>query len=215
MELFSDSGVCSFVRGGFLVVVTALVVAGCAGPSAGGTSVAGAAAVSPSPNGPEFQRPQPFNLFTHCEILTTYFAGRTFYLAELYPSRVRIVVDAGRPEVAGTMTLLSPHAAAFVDPAGNRILFVDEPPGAIDTPYSFVVHVMSGGNQLSDEQFAGRSWHTAETLPGVNGPAHGNGQDASTLVAGTLTLIDAQDALFRSQAGAVLHYAALPLVGCD
>src|SRR3981081_4105750 len=60
-------------------------------------------------------RPQPFRLFTHCGILTTYFAGRTFYLAELYPARVLVAGDPGRPEVPGTMTLLSPHLAAFVD----------------------------------------------------------------------------------------------------
>jgi hypothetical protein len=203
------------MRYGLLVVVTALVVAGCAGPSAAGTTVAGAAASSPSANGPEIQRPQPFNLFTHCGILTTYFAGRTFYLAELYPSRVRITVNAGRPEVAGTMTLLSPHVAAFVDPAGNRILFVDKLPGATDTPYPFAVHVMSDGKILSDEQFAGRRWHTAETLPGVISPPYGNGLDRSTLVAGTLTLIDAQDATFHSQAGAILHFTALPPIGCD
>jgi hypothetical protein len=70
-------------------------------------------------------------LFTHCGILTTYFAGRTFYLAELYPARVLVARDPGRPEVPGTMTLLSPHVAAFVDRTGNRVLFVDELPGAL------------------------------------------------------------------------------------
>ncbi len=183
-----------------VLAVAALTLVGCGGTAASSTTM-------PSP--------QPFTLFTHCGILTTYFAGRTFYLAELYPARVQLMGNPGSPAVAGTMTLLSPHVAAFVDPAGNRILFVDEPPGALDTPYPFVVHVMSGGNQLGDEQFAGRRWHTSETLPGVTGPPYGNGQDRSTTVGGTFTIIDAQDAIFRSQAGAVLHYAVLPPAGCD
>ncbi len=159
--------------------------------------------------------PQPFILFTHCGILTTYFAGRTFYLAELYPARASVIGDPGMPQVTGTMTLLSPHFAAFVDPAGNRVLFVDELPGALNTPYPYVVRVMSGGNQIGDEQFAGRHWHTAETLPGVTGPPYGNGQDRSTSVGGTFTIIDTYDGLFRSQAGALLHFTAIPHVGCD
>jgi len=154
-------------------------------------------------------------LFTHCGILTTYFAGRTFYLAELYPSRVQITGDPGRPEVPGTMMLLTPHVAAFVDGTGNRVLFVDAFPGALNTPYPFSVRVMSGGTQLGDEQFAGRHWHTAETLPGVTGPPYGNGQDRWTTVAGTFTIVDASDGIFRSQAGAVLHFSALPPTGCD
>jgi hypothetical protein len=153
-------------------------------------------------------------LFTHCGILTTYFAGRTFYLAELYPARVAVVIP-GRPEVPGTMTLLSPHVAAFVDQTGYRVLFVDQFPGLLNTPYPFAVHVMSGGNQLSDEQFAGRHWHTGETLPGVTGPPYGNGQDRSTSVGGTFAIVDSNDAVFRSYAGAVLHFTALPAVGCD
>jgi len=116
----------------------------------------------PSPATAALSQPQPFNLFTHCGILTTYFAGRTFYLAELYPARVLVAGDPGRPEVPGTMTLLSPHVAAFADRIGNRVLFVDELPGALNMPYPFFVRVMSGGNQLSDEQFAGRHWHTAD-----------------------------------------------------
>ncbi len=119
------------------------------------------------------------------------------------------------PQVTGTMTLLSPHVAAFVDPAGNRVLFVDQLPGALNTPYPYVVRVMSGGNQIGDEQFAARHWHTAETLPGVTGPPYGNGQDRSTSVGGTFTIIDTYDGVFRSQAGALLHFTALPQVGCD
>jgi hypothetical protein len=111
--------------------------------------------------------------------------------------------------------MLSPHVARFSDSAGNQILFVDQPPGALNTPYPFVAHVMSGGNTMSDEQFAGRHWHTTETLPGVMGPPYGNGQDRSTTVGGQFTIIDAEDAVFRSDAGAVLHFTALPPAGCD
>jgi len=196
------------MRAAFAVTVAAMLIAGCgeAATTTAKPSAAATAAISQS---------QLFNLFTHCGILTTYFAGRTFYLAELYPSRVQVSTDPGRPEVPGTMTLLSPHVAAFVDHAGNRVLFVDQLPGALNTPYPFAVGVMSGGNQIGDEQFAGRRWHTAETLPGVAGPPYGNGQDRSTSVGGTFTIIDAEDGVFRSYAGAVLHFTALPLTGCD
>src|ERR1700674_3412540 len=195
------------MRAAFGVTVAAMLIAGCgeAATTTAKPSAAATAAISKS---------QLFNLFTHCGILTTYFAGRTFYLAELYPSRVQVSTDPGRPEVPGTMTLLSPHVAAFVDHAGNRVLFVDQLPGALNTPYPFAVGVMSGGNQIGDEQFAGRRWHTAETLPGVAGPPYGNGQDRSTSVGGTFTIIDAEDGVFRSYAGAVLHFTALPLTGC-
>jgi hypothetical protein len=156
---------------------------------------------------------QPYRLHTHCGILWTYFSRRIFYLEELYPSRV--VYLGGDPEAAGTMALVSAHVAEFTDLAGHRIRFVDQLPGALNTPYPFAVRVMSGGNTLVDEQFAGRRWHTSETLPGVVGPPYGNGMDAFTVVAGTLTILDAEDAVFRSDAGAVLHFAALGPVGCD
>jgi hypothetical protein len=195
------------------LVAAAFLIAACRGTSAPGAATL--ASPTPSISNGFSPLPQPFRLFTHCGILTTYFAGRTFYLAELYPSRVAVPGNPGSPEVAGTMTLLSAHVAAFVDPAGGRILFVDQLPGALNTPYPFAVHVMSGGNQLSDEQFAGRHWHTVETLPGVTGPPYGNGQDRSTLVGGTFTIVDADDGVFRSQAGSVLHFTALPPAGCD
>ena len=67
---------------------------------------------------------------------------------------------------------------------------------------------------LSLATFA-RAQVTKETLPGVTGPPYGNGQDRSTTVGGTLTIIDSSDAVFRSQSGAVLHFAALPPAGCD
>jgi hypothetical protein len=202
------------VRVGLAVTVAAALIAGCGEADTTAAKPSAAATAPITQPQPFNSQPQPFNLFTHCGILTTYFNGRTFYLAELYPARVP-VMDPGRPEVAGTMTLLSAHVAAFVDHAGNRVLFVDQLPGALDTHYAFVAHVMSGGNQISDEQFAGRRWHTRETLPGVTGPPYGNGQDRSTNVGGTFTIIDAEDGVFRNNAGAMLHFTALPPAGCD
>ena len=202
------------MRAALAITVAAMLMAGCGGAATTTAKPSAVATAAISQSQPFNSQPQPFNLFTHCGILTTYFAGRTFYLAELYPARVP-VMDPGRPEVPGTMTLLSAHIAAFVDHAGNRVLFVDAFPGAVNTPYPFAVGVMSGGNQIRDEQFAGRRWHTAETLPGVAGPPYGNGQDRSTSVGGTFTIIDAEDGVFRSYAGAVLHFTALPLTGCD
>lgn len=192
------------------LVVVALLVAGC-GPAV--TPSVKASTRTPAPT--FIPVSQPFRLFTHCGILTTYIAGRAFYLAELYPSRVTLQGNAGNPEVSGTMTLLSPHVARFSDPAGNQVLYVDELPGALNTPYPFAVHVLSGGNTLIDEPFAGRHWHTTETLPGVKGPPYGNGRDSFTEVHGTLTIVDAEDAVFRSDAGAVVHFTALGFVGCD
>ena len=194
---------------GIGLVVVALLLAGCDWGGRGSVK-------APRTLTPTFTAvSQPFRLFTHCGILTTYIAGRTFYLAELYPARVSFLGNPGDPEVSGTMTLLSPHVARFSDRAGNQILFVDQLPGALNTPYAFAVHVLSGGNLLIDEQFAGRRWHTTETLPGVKGPPYGNGMDRVTEVHGTLTIVDAEDAVFRSDAGAVLHFTALGLVGCD
>src|ERR1700674_1113999 len=120
------------MRAAFAVTVAAMLIAGC-GEAATTTAKPSAAATA------AISQCQLFNLFTHCGILTTYFAGRTFYLAELYRARVP-VMDPGRPEVLGTMTLLSAHVAAFVDHMGNRVLFVDQLPGALDTPYAFVAH---------------------------------------------------------------------------
>jgi hypothetical protein len=190
------------------LVFVAFVIAGC------GTGVSGSA-TPPTPTPTFIPVSQPFHLFTHCGILTTYFAGRTFYLAELYPALVTFVRNPGDPMVSGVMTQLSPHVARFSDPAGNQILFVDQLPGALNTPYPFAVHVLSGGNTLIDEQFAGRHWHTTETLPGVKGPPYGNGRDSFTEVHGTLTIVDAEDAEFHSDAGAVLHFTALGPTGCD
>src|SRR5258708_36765113 len=126
--------------------VVALLIAGCA------TGVTPSVKTSTSAPAPTFiPVSQPFRLFTHCGILTTDIAGRTFYLAELYPARVSLVGNPGDPIVSGTMTMLSPHVARFPDPAGNQVLFVDQLPGALNTPYPFAVHVLSGGNTLIDE----------------------------------------------------------------
>ena len=198
------------MRRWFGLAVVALFVAGC------DMGVAPSAKASRPTLAPTFiPVTQPFRLFTHCGILTTYIAGRTFYLAELYPARVSFRGNPGSPEVSGSMTMLSPHVARFSDSAGNQILFVDQLPGAFSTPYPYAVRVLSGGNTLTDEPFAGRRWHTAETLPGVKGPPYGNGMDRVTEVYGTLTIVDAEDAVFRSDAGAVVHFTALGPVGCD
>jgi hypothetical protein len=195
---------------GLGLVVVALMVAGCSG-----TATSSVKASMPTPTATFTPVSQPFRLFTHCGILTTSIAGRTFYLAELYPARVTFQGNPGNPEVSGTMTLLSPHVARFTDQVGNQILFVDQFPGALNIPYPYSVRVLSGGNTLVDEQFAGRRWHTTETLPGVKGPPYGNGMDSFTVVNGTLTIVDAEDAVFRSDGGAVVHYTALAHVGCD
>src|ERR1700730_18558724 len=148
------------MRAGLAVTVAAGLIAGCgeAATTAGKPSAAATSAIS---------QPQPFNLFTHCGILTTYFAGRTFYLAEVYPSRVQVSTDPGRPEVPGTMTLLSPHVAAFVDHAGNCGLFGAQLPGALNTPSPFVVDAVSGATFLGDEHYPGRRCPAAEALPGL------------------------------------------------
>src|SRR5437879_9539073 len=132
------------MRRNLLLVVIALLIAGC------GSRVTGSASSS-SPTSTFTPVSQPFRLFTHCGILTTYIAGRTFYLAELYPARVSFEGNPGNPEASGSMTMLSPHVARFSHSAGNQILFVDKHPGALDAAYSFAVHVLSRGNTLLDE----------------------------------------------------------------
>jgi hypothetical protein len=198
------------MRRGVGLAVVAILIAGC-GPRATPSAKALTATAVPT----FVPVSQPFRLLTHCGILTTYFAGRTFYLAELYPARVSFVGSLGNPMDSGTMTLLSPHVARFSDPAGNQILFVDHLPGALNIPYPFAVHVLRGGNTLIDEQFAGRHWHPTETLPGVKGPPYGNGMDSFTEVHGTLAIVDAEDAVFRSDAGGVAHFTALGFISCD
>jgi hypothetical protein len=148
------------------LLVVALLVAGC---SAGATPSVKASTATPVPTFTPLS--QPFRMFTHCGILTTYSGGQTFYLVELHPARVSFVGNPGDPMVAGTMTLLSPHVARFTDQAGNQILFVDQLPGALNIPYPYIVRVLSGANALVDERFAGRHWHTTETPAGRQGSA--------------------------------------------
>ena len=155
---------------------------------------------------------QSFNLFTHCGILTTTIAGRTFYLAELSPARVPVV---GNPVESGTITMITPHLAEFTDASGNHIRFIDQPPGKLNHPYPFTVHVIDGGNRLIDEPFAGRWWRTSDTLPGVVGPPYGNGQDRYTTVKGTFTLTSENQAVFKSDAGAIARFTVRQPTGCD
>ena len=154
---------------------------------------------------------QPFLLSAHCGILSTVFAGRTFYLEELSPTRIPALA---MPE-AGSMTLVSAHVAEFTDPAGNRIRFVDYLPGEMNHPYQLAVRVVSGGNHVLDVPFAGRHWQTKETLPGVVGAPYANGMDRVTFVQGVFIIVDSKDAIFRSGAGGVLHFSAVPPMGCD
>ena len=128
-----------------------------------------------------------------------------------YPTRIPALA---MPE-AGFMTLVSPHVAEFTDPAGNRIRFVDSLPGEINHPYPLAVRVLSGGNHILDEPFAGRHWQTTETLPGVVGLPYGNGMDRVTFVQGIFIIADSEDAIFKSDAGGVLHFSAVPPMGCD
>src|SRR5260370_30460474 len=90
------------MRRGLGLVVVALLIAGC-GPGVTPSVNASTATAVPT----FIPMSQPFRLFTHCGILTTEFAGRTFYLAELFPARVSLVGSPGNPMVSGTMTLLS------------------------------------------------------------------------------------------------------------
>src|SRR5712691_5422388 len=129
------------MRAGLAAIVAAFLIAGCDTPSGG------AARASSQPTRtalPAFVPvSQPFNLLTHCGILTTYFAGRTFYLEAVDPSRVAYVGDPlGNPFAPGVMTLLSPNVAEFTDAAGHRIRFVDYLPGEVDKPYPLTVLVI-------------------------------------------------------------------------
>src|ERR1700736_2710162 len=196
------------------VIVATLVLAGCSGAAANtATATNTATASSPAPAIPV---PQPFRLFTHCGILTTFFAGRNFYLETLDPSRVvnPLGDPLGNPFANGSMRLLSPHLAECTAVAGHRIRFVDYLPGEVDRPYTLTVLVLSGGNQLADLSFAGRRWGSTDTLPGVVGPPYGNGRDAYTQVHGTMTLLTDGNARFTSAAGAVARFSPLPPAGC-
>jgi hypothetical protein len=155
-------------------------------------------------------------LSTHCgPVLSTEFDNRTFYQDDFSPARAAIrdpVVESnsrfGDPQ-EGTMTLLSEHVAEYLDSTGYFIRFVDYYPGEEGRGYPLQVHVLSGGNRLLDVSFAGRRWHTDDTLPGVTGPPYGDGRDRSTVVAGTFTLLSADRADFVSAAGAGLRFTRL------
>lgn len=155
----------------------------------------------------------PFQLLTHCGILRTVVQGRVFYLTELSPARITARFD--EPVTDGVMTLVTPDLAEFRTHYGDLIDFTDQLPGEIERPYPFQVHVLSGGNTLIDEQFAGRIWHPLDTIPGVTGPPYGNGRDASAPVDGTFTIQTDDHALFRSRSGALVRFVAVPPGGCD
>lgn len=195
------------MRAGLAAIVAALLIAGCDTPTTGSAR----ASPRPTPTPAFIPVSEPFDLYTHCGILGTDFAGRAFYLETLDPSDVPY---RGNPSAPGWMTLVSPHVAEFTDAGGHRIRFVDYLPGEVDHPYPLTVLVMSGGNQLGDRQFAGRRWRTTDTLPGVVGPPYGNGQDAFTEVYGTMTLLGDGNARFKSNAGAIARFSPLPPVGC-
>lgn len=95
------------------------------------------------------------------------------------------------------MTLLSSHMALFQDLARHSIRLVDSPPGAIGKAYPFSVHLLPDGNSLTYEHFAGRVWHPQASIPGVSGPPYGNGQDAWTIVPGTLIMMSGSNAVFQ------------------
>ncbi|MDQ6710705.1 MAG: hypothetical protein M3Z11_09150 [Candidatus Dormibacteraeota bacterium] len=113
------------------------------------------------------------------------------------------------------MTLVSSHLAVFRTSAGNLIRFVDALPGVIGQAYPFRAWVISNGNQLDDRGFAGRAWRAQGSLPGVVGPAVGNGQDRFATVDGTMTLTGPHAAVFRSRAGAQVRFVDLGLATCD
>jgi hypothetical protein len=162
--------------------------------------------------GAQLNVPFSYELSTHCGVLEARFDGRFFYPDSLYPSDI----PAGlmQPVDSGTMTLLSSHTALFQDLAGHSIQFVDSPPGVIGKAYPFSVHVLAGGNSLTDEHFAGRVWHPQTSIAGVSGPPYGNGHDAWTIIAGTFTMVSSDKAVFRTAEAAKLDFVRVPFV-CD
>ena len=71
------------------VVGAMLLLAGCGGTAKALVSPSGVATATPLA--------QSFNLLTHCGIVTTYFAGRTFYLAKLDPTGVSVSGNPASP----------------------------------------------------------------------------------------------------------------------
>ena len=155
----------------------------------------------------------PYRLSTHCGVLEIRFDGRVFYLESINPADVLMGLD--QPEDIGTMVLLSAHLAVFQDAAAHTIRFVDSPPGLIGTAYPFTVHIYPG-DRLIDVRFAGRTWHTMGTLPGVSDPPYGNGRDTSTAVAGRMTLVSGSRATFMTPNGTTVEFVLTnPPLGCD
>lgn len=159
----------------------------------------------------------PHTLYTHCGLLSTEFDNRTFYVDDFYPARVSMGRESSNRygDAKGTMTLLSEHVAEYLDSTDYTIRFVDYYPGEEGRGYPLQVHVLSGGNRLLGVSFAGRRWHTDDTLPGVTGPPYGDGRDRSTVVAGIFTLLSADRADFVSAAGGRLRFTRLGPQGCD
>ena len=156
--------------------------------------------------------PYSYGLSTHCGVLEARFNGRFFYPDSLYESD--IPASLMQPVDWGTMTLTSPKTATFEDLAGHSIRLLDSPPGVIGKAYPFSVHVLAGGNSLADEQFAGRVWHPQALLAGMTGPPYGNGHDASTIVAGTFTIMSNDDAVFVTAGAAKINFVRVAFV-CD
>jgi hypothetical protein len=204
-------------------LLIALAVPACAGigvapaasPSPGDRSLAPDPCSGYTCSGPgaQLNGAYAYRLHTHCGVLSTWFDGRAFYVEAVDPSTITSGLD--NPEDIGTMTLLSPHTAVFRASAGKMIRFADAFPGVIGEPYPFRVYVLSGGNQLIDRGFAGRLWQAEGSLPGVTGPSPGpKGQDALTLVEGTMTLISGDMAVFRDRAGGEVRFKLRGPVGC-
>jgi hypothetical protein len=146
-------------------------------------------------------------------VLEIRFDGRVFYLESINPADVLMGLD--QPENIGTMALLSAHLAMFRDAAGRTSRFVDSPPGLIGKAHPFTVYVYPG-NQLIDVRFAGRTWHALGTLPGETGPPYGNGQDRSTAVTGSMTLVSSDKATFVTASGTTVEFVRTnPVLGCD
>jgi hypothetical protein len=196
-------------------VLVCLNLAACVAPSADTPAQPATAAQPAVPSaqraGAQIGLAYPHTLYTHCGLLSTEFDNRTFYVDDFYPARVSKRSESsnrfGDPQ--GMMTLLSEHVAEYLDSTGYTLRFLDYYPGEEGRGYPLQVHVLSGGNRLLDVSFAGRRWHTDDTLPGITGAPYGDGRDRSTMVAGTFTLLSADRADFVSAAGVQLRFTRL------
>jgi hypothetical protein len=197
-----------------IFVLACVNLAACVAPSADApaqpATVVQPAVSSVQRTGAQIGLAYPHTLYTHCGLLSTEFDNRTFYVDDFYPARVPRGDRSNRyGDPKGTMTLLSEHVAEYLDLSGYTIRFVDYYPAEEGRGYPLQVHVLSGGNRLLDVLFAGRQWHTDDTLPGVIGPPYGDGRDRFTVVAGTYTILSADRADFVSAAGARLRFTRL------